>query len=43
MEFHSEHINVVLGRVMHTREAYDRLPIASTLEDMKEWLASMIS
>uniref|UniRef100_M1E0W9 Putative plant transposon protein domain-containing protein n=1 Tax=Solanum tuberosum TaxID=4113 RepID=M1E0W9_SOLTU len=43
VECHIEHINVVLGRPMHSALPYEGLPIDQSLDDMKGWLVPMIS
>lgn len=43
MECHSENINVVWGQALHSVETCDESPIASTLENLKEWITPMIS
>lgn len=39
VEFHSDHINDVLERLLHSVHPYEGLPIAAYLDDLKEfWL-----
>lgn len=42
VEFHIEHINVVMERALHYEHLYEGLPKASSLDDFKELLAPLI-
>jgi len=42
VECHNDHINVVLGRPLHSVMPYQGLPIVPSLDDLKCWLAPMI-
>uniref|UniRef100_M1DEU7 Putative plant transposon protein domain-containing protein n=1 Tax=Solanum tuberosum TaxID=4113 RepID=M1DEU7_SOLTU len=43
VEYHIEHINVLLVRPLHYVLPYEGLPIVQSLDDLKCWLAPMIS
>uniref|UniRef100_M1DCI4 Putative plant transposon protein domain-containing protein n=1 Tax=Solanum tuberosum TaxID=4113 RepID=M1DCI4_SOLTU len=42
VEGYSEHINVVIGRPLHSVHPYEGFPPAASLDELKEWLAPMI-